>query len=74
MEHFHFFQSQSLIMGNLPSLSSTEMSLAARLQHLQHLFGQEPANTAAAAAAAVAVPQPAKPPQANDTGQVAKKN
>lgn len=64
-EIFLPFQSQSLIMGNLPSLSSTEMSLAARLQHLQHLFGQEPANSAAPV-----VPQPAKPPQANDTGQV----
>ena len=62
----HLFQSQSLIMGNLPSLSSTEMSLAARLQHLQHLFGPaEPAGSAAPV-----VPQPQKPPQANDTGQV----
>ena len=33
---------QNLIMGKLPNLSSTEMSLATRLQHLQHLFGQEP--------------------------------
>jgi len=31
-----------MVMGNLPSLSSTEMSLATRLQHLQHLFRQEP--------------------------------
>ena len=39
-------QSQALIMGNLPNLSSTEMSLATRLQHLQHLFGQEPTGNA----------------------------
>ena len=39
-------QSQPLIMGNLPNLSSTEMSLATRLQHLQHLFGQEPTGNA----------------------------
>ena len=56
-------QSQSLVMGNLPNLSSTEMSLATRLQHLQHLFGQEPPPTSSAAQ-----PTPSKAP--NDTGQI----
>lgn len=63
-------QSQSLVMGNLPNLSSTEMSLATRLQHLQHLFGQEPPNNASNPLA----PQPqtsAKGPTGtNDTGQI----
>lgn len=57
-------------MGNLPNLSSTEMSLATRLQHLQHLFGQEPPNNASNPLA----PQPptsAKGPTGtNDTGQI----
>lgn len=56
-------------MGNLPNLSSTEMSLATRLQHLQHLFGQEPPNNANPLAAQP--PMTAKGPAgANDTGQI----
>lgn len=55
-------------MGNLPNLSSTEMSLATRLQHLQHLFGQEPPNNAGNLTAQP--PTPAKAPSSNDTGQI----
>lgn len=62
-------QSQSLVMGNLPNLSSTEMSLATRLQHLQHLFGQEPPNNTGNPAGALP-PTPAKVAAANDTGQI----
>lgn len=55
-------------MGNLPNLSSTEMSLATRLQHLQHLFGQEPPNNASNS---TGQPQtPAKASATNDTGQI----
>lgn len=59
-------QSQPLVMGNLPNLSSTEMSLATRLQHLQHLFGAEPQPPTSGSAAT----SPQKAPPANDTGQV----
>lgn len=62
-------QSQSLVMGNLPNLSSTEMSLATRLQHLQHLFGQEPPNNPGNPAGAQP-PTPAKTVASNDTGQI----
>lgn len=65
---YSILQSQSLVMGNLPNLSSTEMSLATRLQHLQHLFGQEPPNNASNSAAQPSTP--AKVPATNDTGQI----
>ncbi|XP_059350195.1 SR-related and CTD-associated factor 4-like isoform X1 [Daphnia carinata] len=63
-------QSQSLVMGNLPSLSSTEMSLATRLQHLQHLFGQEPPNNANNPLATQPPPSAKGPTSTNDTGQI----
>ncbi|XP_046462197.1 SR-related and CTD-associated factor 4-like isoform X2 [Daphnia pulex] len=63
-------QSQSLVMGNLPNLSSTEMSLATRLQHLQHLFGQEPPNNSSNPLAAQPLTPAKVPANANDTGQI----
>jgi len=64
--------SQSLVMGNLPNLSSTEMSLATRLQHLQHLFGQEPPPSGPSAGPSSSIPasSPQKAATASDTGQV----
>lgn len=44
------------------------MSLATRLQHLQHLFGGEPPNNTSAAPAQSATP--AKQPGSTDTGQI----
>lgn len=55
-------------MGNLPNLSSTEMSLATRLQHLQHLFGQDPSNNTSGTTAQSSTP--AKITSNNDTGQI----
>ena len=55
-------------MGNLPTLNSTEMSLATRLQHLQHLFGGEAPNNTNTAPAQSATP--GKQPASNDTGQI----
>ena len=55
-------------MGNLPSLNTTEMSLATRLQHLQHLFGGEAPNSTNAASTQSTTPS--KQPASNDTGQI----